>query len=91
MYHTPHCLCNLKPHLGAVAFAGTGVPVGRLRFILISNLLTEGNNAFGVSSPAYPALTVLDPRSITRAFTSSARAQEQAEIFQCLEQFLEIP
>jgi hypothetical protein len=74
-----------------MAFAGTGAPVGKLRFILISILLTEGNNAFGVSSPAYPALTVLDPRSITRAFTSSARAQEHSEIFQCPEQFLEKP
>ena len=37
--------------------------------------LTDGNKALGVSSPAYPAFTVLDPRSITRALTSSAQVQ----------------
>ena len=35
-------------------------------------LLTAGNRAFGVSSPAKPALTVCDPTSTTTALTSSA-------------------
>ena len=35
--------------------------------------VTDGNKAFGESSPAKPALTVCDPTSSTTALTSSAQ------------------
>lgn len=41
--------------------------------------LTEGKTAFGASSPAYPALQVCEPRSITMAETSSAKTNTKTE------------
>jgi hypothetical protein len=41
-------------------------------WLLLLLLLTEGNTALGVSSPAYPALVCQLPRSSTTALTSSA-------------------
>jgi hypothetical protein len=40
----------------------------------VMNTLTEGNTALGASSPAYPALQVCEPKSITIAETSSANS-----------------